>query len=51
MIKHDGTTVNIPFLTSYDGYVQRLVIVNRNKNDVSTRWPSTRKARARRIRG
>ena len=34
-IKHDGTSVNIPFLTSYDGYVQRLVIVNRNKDDVS----------------
>ncbi len=34
-IKHDGTTVNIPFLTSYDGYVQRLVIVNRNKQDVA----------------
>ena len=34
-IRHDGTTVHIPFVTSYDGYTQRIVIVNRNKVDVS----------------
>ena len=33
-IRHDGTTVRIPFVTSYDGYTQRIVIVNRNKVDV-----------------
>ena len=33
-IRHDGTTVQIPFVTSYDGYTQRIVIVNRNKVDV-----------------
>ena len=33
-IGHDGTTVQIPFVTSYDGYAQRIVIVNRNKVDV-----------------
>ena len=35
VIRHDGTTVQIPFVTSYDGYTQRIVIVNRNKVDVS----------------
>ena len=34
-IKRDGTEVQIPFVTSYDGYTQRIVIVNRNKVDVS----------------
>ena len=34
-IRHDGTTVNIPFLTSYEGYTQRLVIVNRSKVDAA----------------
>lgn len=34
-IKHDGTVVQIPFVTSYDGYTQRIVIVNRNKVDVA----------------
>ena len=34
MIGRDGTTVDIPFLTTYDGYVQRLAITNRNKQDV-----------------
>ena len=33
-IRHDGTTVQIPYVTSYDGYTQRIVIVNRNKVDV-----------------
>ena len=33
-IDHDGTTVQIPFVTSYEGYTQRIVIVNRNKVDV-----------------
>ena len=33
-IDHDGTTVQIPFVTSYENYVQRVVIVNRNKADV-----------------
>ena len=33
-IKHDGTTVRIPFLSSFENYTQRLVIVNRNKADV-----------------
>ena len=36
-IRHDGTSVSIPYLTSYDGYQQRLTIVNRNKADVSYR--------------
>lgn len=36
-IDHDGTTVNLPYLTSYEGYVQRVVILNRNKQDVSYR--------------
>lgn len=34
-IEHDGTTVNIPYLTSHMGYTQRIVITNRNKQDVS----------------
>ena len=34
-IVHDGTTVQIPYLTSYEYYTQRLVIVNRNKQDVA----------------
>ena len=34
-IAHDGVTVQIPYVTSYDGYTQRIVIVNRNKVDVS----------------
>ena len=34
-ITHDGTTVRIPYVTSYEGYTQRIVIVNRNKVDVS----------------
>jgi hypothetical protein len=33
-IDHDGTTVQIPFVTSYENYTQRIVIVNRNKADV-----------------
>ena len=33
-ILHDGTTVQIPYVTSYEGYTQRIVIVNRNKVDV-----------------
>ena len=28
-------TVQIPFVTSYEGYTQRIVIVNRNKVDVA----------------
>ncbi|MYD94534.1 MAG: hypothetical protein F4Y02_12765 [Chloroflexi bacterium] len=34
-IRHDGVTVQIPYLTSYEGYTQRIVIVNRNKVNVS----------------
>ena len=34
VIDHDGTTIQIPYVTSYDGYTQRIVIVNRNKVDV-----------------
>ena len=34
-IGHDGVTVQIPYVTSYAGYTQRIVIVNRNKVDVS----------------
>ena len=34
-IRHDGTSVSIPYLTSYDGYTQRIIIVNRNKADVA----------------
>lgn len=33
-IVHDGTTVEIPYLTTYEGYRQRIVIVNRGKKDV-----------------
>ena len=33
-VRRDGTTVDIPYLSSYEGYVHRLVIVNRNKADV-----------------
>jgi hypothetical protein len=33
-IEHDGTTVQIPYLTTYDQYNQRIVIVNRTKDDV-----------------
>ncbi len=33
-IGRDGTTVHIPFVTSYEGYTQRIVIVNRNSMDV-----------------
>lgn len=36
-IRHDGTSVSIPYVTSYDMYTQRLIIVNRNKQDVSYR--------------
>ena len=34
-IMHDGTTVQVPYVTTYDRYNQRLVIVNRSKNDVN----------------
>ena len=34
-ITHDGTTVQIPYLTTYEGYNQRIVIVNRSKEDVA----------------
>ena len=33
-IRHNGTTVHIPYVTTYEGYTQRIVIVNRNKADV-----------------
>ena len=29
-IRRDGTRVNIPYLTTFDGYVQRVIFVNRN---------------------
>ena len=34
-IKRDGTEVHIPYLTTYTGYNQRVVIVNRNSAPVS----------------
>ena len=34
-IRRDGTRVQIPFLTTYSGYSQRVVIVNRNTKPVS----------------
>ena len=34
-IRRDGTRVQIPFLTTYSGYSQRVVIVNRNTRPVS----------------
>ena len=34
-IRRDGTRVQIPFLTTYSGYRQRVVIVNRNTKPVS----------------
>ena len=34
-IRRDGTRVQIPFLTTYSGYRQRVVIVNRNARPVS----------------
>ena len=34
-IVHDGTTVQIPYVTTYEGYTQRIVIMNRAKNDVN----------------
>ena len=34
-VGHDGTTVQIPYVTSYEGYTQRIVIVNRGKADVN----------------
>ena len=33
-IRRDGTRVQIPYLTTYDGYTQRVVIVNRNRTAV-----------------
>ncbi|MYE81927.1 MAG: hypothetical protein F4X36_08810 [Gammaproteobacteria bacterium] len=33
-IRHNGTTVHIPYVTTFENYTQRLVIVNRNKTDV-----------------
>ena len=32
-IRHDGTTVQIPYVTTYENYNQRLIIVNRSKVD------------------
>ena len=34
MIERDGITVHLPYLTTSDRYVQRITIVNRNKDDV-----------------
>ena len=34
-IRYDGTRVQLPYLTTFDGYVQRVIIVNRNANSVS----------------
>ena len=34
-IRRDGTRVQIPFLTTYSGYTQRVVIVNRNTKPVN----------------
>ena len=33
-IRRDGTRVQIPYLTTYSGYTQRVVIVNRNRGAV-----------------
>ena len=35
VIRRDGTRVQIPYLTTYDTYNQRVVLVNRNRNAVS----------------
>ena len=35
VIRRDGTRVQIPYLTTYAGYTQRVVIVNRNRGAVS----------------
>ena len=35
MIKRGGTTVHIPYLTTYEGYNQRLVVRNRSAREVS----------------
>ncbi len=35
MIEHNGTTVHIPYLTSFENYAQRIVIRSRNKVDVA----------------
>lgn len=34
-VRRDGTRVQIPYLTTYEGYTQRVVIVNRNRGAVS----------------
>jgi len=34
-IKHNGTTVQLPYLTTFEGYNQRLVIVNRGTTDAT----------------
>jgi hypothetical protein len=34
-ISHDGTTVHIPFLTTYEGYNQRLVLRNRANREIT----------------
>ena len=34
-IRRDGTRVQIPYLTTYENYVQRVVIVNRNRGPVT----------------
>ena len=35
MISRDGTTVHIPYMTTYEGYNQRIVISNRSSSDAS----------------
>ncbi len=35
VIRRDGTRVQIPYLTTYDTYNQRVVLVNRNRNAVN----------------
>ena len=34
-IERDGITIRLPYLTTYEGYNQRLVVVNRNNNRVA----------------
>ena len=35
LIRRDGTRVQIPYLTTYDGYVQRVILVNHNTSAVT----------------
>lgn len=40
-IRYDGTTVQLPYLTTFSGYTQRVIIVNRNANSVGYNFTFT----------